>query len=455
MTARPRLLLVYPATHKLGWIKRFQLPSLSLNQVAAATPPEWEVVIIDEVQEEISFDGNYDLVGITAMTHQAVRAYQIADRFRAAGAKVVLGGIHPTVLPDEAAEHADAVVIGEAEPVWADLLDDLLSGCLRPVYRSVPGGDRLEIPWSRRDILSGKKYLTTQTLQASRGCPYDCSFCTVTPYFGRTFRYRDTADILAELRSFEGTLTIFLDDNILGDPLKAKPILAGMAGMGLRWGGQANLRFAEDPEMVRLLADSGCIGIFVGLESADGIHANHPKTSGATPQADLIKRIRDTGVVVEASVIFGFDDHDEGIFERTVRYLERCAPSLPTFHILTPYPGTALFRQYLDEGRMLHTDWQRYDHGQVVFRPRLMSPARLYQGWVDARHEAYRWPAIASRVMQSPGKAVNLMYNILRRGGIYGRDYVIPACDEPSGDRGRPEIASERSKETCAGIAAP
>lgn len=432
MTDSPRLLLIYPATQKLGWVKRFQLPSLSLNQVAASTPPEWQVTIVDEVQETLCYDGQYDLVGITAMTHQALHAYQIADRFRERGIPVVLGGIHPTVMPEEAAAHADAIVIGEAEPVWAELLDDLLAGRMKPFYRSVPTGAKLQIPWARREILAGRKYLTTQTLQASRGCPYDCSFCTVTPYFGNTFRYRDPEDILAELRTYRGKLTIFLDDNILGDLQKAKPILAGMVGMGLRWGGQANLRFAEDPEMVRLLAASGCIGIFVGLESADGVHANHPKTSGRSSQADLIKRIRDTGVVVEASVIFGFDDHDPGIFERTVRFLEKCAPSLPTLHILTPYPGTALFKQYQQEGRMLHTDWQRYDHGQVVYRPRLMTPEQLYKGWVDARHEAYSWSAIASRVLQSPGKTINLMYNILRRGGIYGRDHTESGFYDPS-----------------------
>jgi len=432
MTDQPRLLLVYPATHKLGWVKRFQLPSLSLNQVAAATPTEWQVTIVDEVQESIRYDEHYDLVGITAMTHQALHAYQIADRFRGQGVPVVLGGIHPTVLPDEAAAHADAVVIGEAEPVWGGLLDDFRGGQLKRFYRSIPAGDRLVIPWSRRELLAGRKYLTTQTLQASRGCPYDCSFCTVTPYFGNTFRYRDPEDILAELRTYRGKLTIFLDDNILGDPRKAKPILAGMVGMGLRWGGQANLRFAEDPEMVRLLAASGCVGIFVGLESADGVHANHPKTSGSSSQADLIKRIRDTGVVVEASVIFGFDDHDQGIFERTVRFLEKCAPSLPTMHILTPYPGTALYNQFQQQGRMLHTDWQRYDHGQVVYRPRLMTPEQLYRGWVEARREAYSWSSIAARVLQSPGKSINLMYNILRRGGIYGRDYSVPGFYDPA-----------------------
>jgi radical SAM superfamily enzyme YgiQ (UPF0313 family) len=280
------------------------------------------------------------------------------------------------------------------------------------------------IPWSRRDFLTGRHYLTTQTLQASRGCPYDCPFCTVTPYFGRSFRYRDPEDVLAELRSFDKKLTVFLDDNILGDPVRVKPILSGMAGLGLRWGGQASLRFAEDPELVRLLARSGCIGIFVGLESAVGEHANHPKTGSLSSQADLIKRIRDAGIVVEASMIFGFDDHDESVFETTVRFLERCAPSLPTFHVLTPYPGTVLFQQFQQEGRLLHTDWRRYDHGHVVFRPKRMTPERLYRGWIEARREAYRWPSILSRVMKGPGRITNLAYNVFRRGGIYGPNEI-------------------------------
>ncbi len=416
---KPRLLLVYPATHKLGWVKRFQLPSLSLKQVAAATPQEWEIVLVDEVHEDIPFEGRFDLVGITAMTHQAYRSYEIADRFRAQGVPVVLGGIHPTVLPDEAKAHADAVVVGEVEPVWNQLLDDLLADRLATIYRApVPNNDCLMIPWGRRDIFAGKSYLTTQTLQASRGCPYDCPFCITTNYFGKSFRYRDPEDVLAELRTFEGRLMVFLDDNILGDPARAKPILQGMAGMNLRWGGQGNLRFAEDPEMVKLVADSGCIGIFVGIESATGSNANHAKTGSRCSQIELVKRVRDAGIVLEASMIFGFDDHDESVFEQTIRFLEECKPSLPTFHILTPYPGTALFQQFDMEGRLLHKDWSRYDHGQVVFRPKLISPERLYRGWQEARWEAYRLPAIAGRVMQGKGKMVNLMYNLLRRGGI-------------------------------------
>lgn len=415
---RPRLLLVYPATEKLGWVRRFQLPSLALQQVAAATPPEWEVLLADEVHEEVPFDGAFDLVGITAMTHQAHRAYAIADRFRARGVPVVLGGMHPTVLPDEALGHADAVVVGEAEPVWATLLADLLAGSLARLYKApVPTGDTLVIPWSRRDLFAGRKYLTTQTLQASRGCPYDCPFCVTTNYFGNQFRYRPSEEILAELRTFDRKLTVFLDDNLLGNPGRAVPILEGMADLGLRWGGQTGLRFAEDPELVRLVARSGCIGLFVGIESVSGANAGLAKSQSGSSHKELIRRVQEAGIIVEASFVFGFDDHDESVFEETLRYVEECSPSIPTFHILTPYPGTSLFEQYEQEGRLLHKDWDRYNHNEVVFRPKQMSPERLYRGWVEARQQAYSWSSLLGRVARNPNpRFTNFAYNLLRKG---------------------------------------
>ncbi|BCS54827.1 B12-binding domain-containing radical SAM protein [Geobacter sp. SVR] len=416
--AAPRLLLIYPATHRLGWERHFQLPNHSLQQVAAATPPPWQVTLIDELQDEIPFGTGYDLVGITSMTHQAARAYRIADRFRSLGVPVILGGMHPTVLPEEALEHADAVVIGEAEPVMATLLEDFLAGRLAPFYRStLPAGDLLSVPWARRDILEGKRYLTTQTIQATRGCPYNCDFCTVTPYFGNRFRYRDPADILAQIRSFPRKLVVFLDDNLLGDPHRARPILEGMADMDIRWGSQTSLRFAEDPELLRLVARSGCIGLFVGIESITGAYARIAKSSGRSNQTDLIKRVCDAGIMLEASFVFGFDDHDRSVFERTLAFVRDCSPCVPTFNLLTPYPGTAVFRQFEEQGRLLHRDWSRYNHAEVVFHPRLMSPEQLKAGWQEARREAYRWPPILDRVWKSPGsRLTRLAYNVLRKG---------------------------------------
>lgn len=417
-SAPPRLLLIYPATHKLGWVKYFQLPSLSLQQVAAVTPPNWEVTLVDESQDPIPVGRDFELVGITAMTHQATRAYEIADQFRMEGVPVIMGGMHPTVMPDEALAHADAVVIGEAEPVMAGLLDDFLGNRLGKIYQApIALGDKLVVPWSRREILAGKRYLTTQTIQASRGCPYDCAFCTVTQYFGNRFRYRDATDILAEIRSFPRKLVIFLDDNFLGDPAKARPILEGMAELGIRWGSQTSLRFAEDRELLKLVARSGCIGLFVGVESITGPFSLLAKAAGDSLQADLMKRVRDAGIILETSFIFGFDDHDQGIFEKTLRFVEEYSPSVPTFNLLTPYPGTKLFQQYEQEGRLLHRDWSLYNHSEVVFQPKLMSPEQLYQGWVEARKQAYTWPSLLSRVWKNPGRRfTNLAYNILRKG---------------------------------------
>lgn len=416
--ARPRLLLIYPATHKLGWVKYFQLPSLSLLQVAALAPPNWDVTLVDETLETIPCGSRFDLVGITAMTHQASRAYEIADQFRKEGISVIMGGMHPTVMPEEALSHADAVVIGEAEHVMARLLDDFLDGRLEKTYRApIPQDDKLAVPWSRREILAGKRYITTQTVQTSRGCPYDCAFCTVTQYFGNRFRYRDSADVLAEIRSFPKKLVIFLDDNLLGDPAKARPILEGMSESGIRWGSQTSLRFAEDRELLKLVARSGCIGLFVGIESVTGPFSLLAKSSGQSTQAELMKRIRDAGIILETSLIFGFDDHDPGIFEKTLRFVEECSPSVPTFNLLTPYPGTKLFQQYEQEGRLLHRDWSRYNHSEVVFRPKLMTPEQLYRGWLETRKEAYTWPSILSRVWKNPGRRLtNLAYNILRKG---------------------------------------
>ncbi len=391
--ANPRLLLIYPATHKIGWAKYFQLPSLSLQLVAAVTPPNWEVTLVDECQDPIPCGRNFDLVGITAMTHQSTRAYEIADQFRKDGVPVIMGGTHPTVMPEEALAHADAVVIGEAEPVMGGLLDDFLAGRMAQVYRApIPQDDKLDVPWSRREILAGKRYLTTQTIQASRGCPYDCAFCTVTQYFGNRFRYRDPADILAEIRSFPRKLVIFLDDNLLGDPAKARPILEGMAELGIRWGSQTSLRFAEDRELLKLVARSGCIGLFVGIESVTGSFSLLAKSAGGGGQADLMKRVRDAGIILETSFIFGFDDHDQSIFEKTFRFVEECSPSVPTFNLLTPYPGTKLFQQYEQEGRILHREWDRYNHAEVVFQPKLMSPEQLYRGWLETRKELIPGP---------------------------------------------------------------
>lgn len=385
--------------------------------MAAATPEGWDVTLADEHTEPLPGLEGYDAVGITAMTRQAPRAYELADRFRARRIPVILGGIHPTVLPQEALGHADSVVIGEGEPVWAQVLRDLESGRLARTYQAPePEGDLLRIPPARRDVLEGKRYVTTQVLQASRGCPYDCPFCTVTPYFGRRFRYRPPEEVLAEVSAFRNDLVVFLDDNLLADRARAVPLLNGLTWLGKKWATQTTLRFAEDPELLRLVARSGCLGVFVGVEGVSGEGAALAKSRLKSGASDLVKRIQDAGVLVEASLIFGFDDHDESVFEEAVAFVESCSPCGATFHLLTPYPGTAFHRQFESEGRLLHRDWLRYDTTQVVFRPKRMTPQRLYRGWVEARQAVYAWPSILKRVAQNPHhRFTNFAYNALRK----------------------------------------
>jgi radical SAM superfamily enzyme YgiQ (UPF0313 family) len=386
--------------------------------VAGATPEPWQVALCDETLGPAPEGDDFDLVGITAMTHQAARAYELADGYRRLGIPVVLGGIHPTVLPDEAQGHADAVVTGEAEPVWADLLNDLREGRLAPRYEAPePAGDVLRVPWARRSLLAGKRYLTAQVLQASRGCPYDCPFWTVTPSFGRRFRYRDMEDLLGEVRALPGRLVIFLDDNLFGDMSRALPLVKGLGRLEKSWAAQATLRFAEDRDLLMAVARSGCLGIFVGVESLSGEGARLSKLRTRSGQAELVRRVQDEGILVEVSLIFGFDDHDESVFDEALRFVEECGPCGVTFHVLTPYPGTALFRQFREEGRLLHTDWNHYNHTEVVYRPKRMSPERLTEGWLAARREAYSWRSIASRVGgNSHHRWASLGYNLLRRG---------------------------------------
>ena len=414
----PRLLLINPSTQKLGWIKYFQLPPLALLHVAGATPEPWRVTFCDETLESAPGGEGFALVGITAMTHQAARAYELADGYRAGGARVVLGGIHPTVLPVEAQGHADAVVVGEAEAVWPRLLADLLEGRLARRYDAPePEGDVLKVPRARRSVLAGKRYLTTQALQASRGCPYDCPFCTVTPSFGRRFRYRELEDLLGEVRAFPNRLVVFLDDNLFGDMDRALPLVQGLGRLDKTWATQATLKFAEDRDLLRAVGRSGCLGIFVGVESVSGDGARLSKLRTRSAQADLVRRVQDEGILVEVSLIFGFDDHDESVFDEALRFVEECRPCGVTFHVLTPYPGTAIFRQFQEEGRLLHTDWTRYNHTEVVYRPKRMSPERLREGWLAARREAYSWRSIAARVGGSPNHPwASLGYNLLRRG---------------------------------------
>ncbi len=400
MVSRRRLLLVAPS-QRTG--KRALFPPLSLAVVAGLTPREqWETTIVDEAVEPVDFDAPADLVGITAMTPTAKRAYELAAGFRERGVPVVLGGIHPTALPKEAARHADAVVIGEAEGIWTRVLADARRRRLAPFYRAETRPPLESLPLPRRDLFRPKVYLTTATVQTSRGCPFSCDFCSVTRFFGRSYRCRPVVDLLRELEGLGQKIVLFVDDNIFGAPARAKQLFQSLIPLRLNWVGQSSINIAKNAELLKLAAKSGCRGLFVGLESLLPENLRAAGKSLLNRVADYreaIARIQGHGIGVEGAFIFGFDDDDPGIFERTVEFARKVRLAAAQFGILTPFPGTPLRARLERAERIIDRDWGRYTISNVVFRPLKMTAQALQDGFDWAYRSFYGYPSIVSRLL--------------------------------------------------------
>jgi radical SAM superfamily enzyme YgiQ (UPF0313 family)/anti-anti-sigma regulatory factor len=406
-----RIKLIDPALkeshmeHKEKEVHALWFPRLSLPLVAALTPPEHEVTITDETVDTLDFGEPVDLVGIGAMSTYIPRAYEIADIYRQKGIPVVMGGIHVSLMPEEALRHADAVVVGEAENIWAKVLEDAEKGRMKGIYKSDHPVDFTAIPRPRLDLLKREKYMTANSLQTTRGCPFKCDFCSVTEFFGNTYRFRPVKDVVAEVQElkerFDAKFIAFVDDNIVGSRKYAKALFEALIPLDIKWGSQGSLTMADDDELMKLAQKSGCVSMFVGIESTseETLQAVNKKFNKVEKYEASIKKIHDHGIMINGGFIFGFDTDDEGVFERTVRFVERNRITLPTYHVLTPLPGTKLFHRLKDEGRIFDFDWSKYNSGNVVFQPRLMSPETLQEGYFWAYHETYKLGSIARRVL--------------------------------------------------------
>jgi len=375
-----------------------RFPQASLIYIASLTPEEHQVAIVEEEVQPIDFDASCDLVGITCLTATAPRAYRIADEFRTRGKRVVLGGVHPTVLPEEAHLHADAVVVGEAEPVWAGLLSDAESGGLKPFYRSTPDWRLDDYPLPRRGARSGA-VLDLAPVVTSRGCPYACEFCCVRNVFGRKVRHVSVRRVMEDIEASGSRQVMFLDDNIVGDPTYAEELFDALKGSGIRWVGQASISFMNRERLLEKAAASGCKGLFFGLETVSEERMERMKKGMKTldETAAAVKRITKAGILFHASIVFGFDDDGPDIFDRTLEFLNRSDIASATFNILTPYPGTVLFDKYKAEGRLLTEDWKDYDHCTPTFVPRLMTVNQLMEGRRRVRKGFSSMRGIASR----------------------------------------------------------
>ncbi len=370
---------------------------LPLTIVAALTPPEHSVRIVDENVEPLDFDADCDLVGITFMTALAPRAYEIAGRFRSRGKVVVGGGYHATLCQGDALSHFDALVVGDAEGAWERLLRDLQEGHLQKIYRAAPekecslsdsailgaGSVPLGTPVPRRELLEGnaRHYVTVNAVQAGRGCRHACRYCSVSAFHRQTYRHRTIADVMAELHGLPDGF-IFVDDNIIADRSYAVQLFQAMIPLRKRWVSQCSVLIADDPELLQLARDAGCCGLFIGIESANGTNlaAMNKRFNQSSSYTARLRRIRRAGIGVIAGMIVGMDADDPETFEETLSFLLRTRVDAVQLNILTPLPGTPLYAEMKQDGRVFDRDWSHYDYRHVVFRPVALTPEELQAG---------------------------------------------------------------------------
>ncbi len=405
------LLLIAPLAKQslMGGGFFFRMPSLGLLKIAALTPPDWRVTIVDEKVEPLDLNQEADLVGISTMTTTAQRGYEIADHFRRRGTQVVTGGMHVSCLPEEALAHCDSVVIGEAEALWPALLRDFSAGALKPLYRHEGRLPPLvQLPRPDWELYRAKKYLPVHFVETTRGCPIDCEFCAVSNAFGGSYRNRPHDEVLAELRAlrpFEGIFRLkncvfFVDDNIISNRPYAREFLNRIASLGLHWFGQASMNIANDPEILELCQKSGCVGLFLGFEtlSAETLEAVGKRVNRPHQYLDVVRKIHDHGIGIDGSFVFGFDTDDPGVFDRTLEFVLKARLEVAYFSILTPYPGTRLHRRLAQEGRLSSQDWSLYDGQHVVYRPQTLTPDELMEGYSRVIKEIYSIPSIFRRL---------------------------------------------------------
>jgi len=396
-----KLELIVPATQEnLKRRKKALTPPLGMATVAALTPPEVEVSLTDENVTTVDFEKEVDLVGITALTYTAHRAYQIADTFRARGVKVVMGGIHPSVMPEEASQHVDAVVVGEAEGIWPAVIDDFKENKLRRIYRQDKHPALTSLPIPRRDLYAKDAYYFRNTLWATRGCPYSCSFCSVSTVFGRKYRCRPVDEITKEIETLDRKKIIgFVDDNIAGNAKFAKELFRALIPYKIKWVTQCSVTIASDVELLKLAADSGCIELLIGFESLSpaSLAAVGKKINVVDEYEDVIRKVHAYGIAIHGFFILGLDEDDVDIFERTLHFAQKMRLESAQFAWPVPYPGTALGESMDKAGRIVTKNWSQYE-SNLVFEPKKMSKETLQQKRLWVWRKFYALPSIWRRL---------------------------------------------------------
>jgi radical SAM superfamily enzyme YgiQ (UPF0313 family) len=381
---------------------------VALPLLAACTPEKHTVRLVDELFAPDDPDEPVDLVGISVWTELARRSYQIAQEYRDRGVKVVMGGIHPTMLPEEALQHCDAVVIGEGELIWPKLLDDAEHGNLQPCYRAdeLPCLERLPLP--RRELYPKNKYRSiipfAVGVESSRGCPYDCEFCSVLKVRGHKYRIRPVDEIIKDIGTIGSKYLVFVDDNMALERRSAKELFRRMTPLKRQWISEGNVSLADDPEMLRLMKASGCIGLQIGFETiqresqGEFKKLKHIKMS----YREAVHRFHDAGIAVMGNFVFGLDNDRPESFEKTLEFAVREKLDFAQFRELVPYPGTRLYNRLLKENRLVDPEWwlnpyRNFGDATPAFLPRHMTPEQLMEGLFTISREFYSYSGILKR----------------------------------------------------------
>jgi radical SAM superfamily enzyme YgiQ (UPF0313 family) len=405
--AMPTLLLITTSSDGIRRARRsrfLNFQQITMPYLAARVPLDWQVLHVDEEAEEVDWTLRPDLVAITFHTPSAYHAYDLAARFSSRGVCVAMGGPHVTLLPDEAARHADVIFVGEAEGLWEEFLDGFKAGAYRRVYRRDDAPSLQDAPMARKALLHRHDY-TGGILFATRGCSNRCDFCAIAMMYPHGLRKRPVAEVAAEYASFKGKRIIFWDDNIAADLAYAKELFRAIAPYRKWWSSQASIHAGNDDEFLDAAARSGCKQLFVGLESISQRSMEEVRKgfNRVEEYARIVDRIHAHGIAVQAGIVFGFDHDTPEIFNDTLTFLEDTGIQNATFNILTPYPGTPLFRRLEAQGRILTRDWRKYNgRTNVVFQPKQMSPAELLAGYRYANERFYSLPSVAKRLWRSP-----------------------------------------------------
>ena len=404
--------------------RTFRFSMLSILSVAAATPEDVEIELIDEQVDTVPDTLDADLVGITCMTALAPRAYELAARIRAQGIPVVLGGMHPTLCAEEAVEHADAIVVGDAEDAWPKVIDDVRNGTLKKIYQGEFRRCLDHIKRPPRQLLKAHRYAAAPAVQATRGCPHGCEFCSIAAFNNNTQRYRPIADVLDDVKHIRQRFFIFVDDNLMADREYAAALFKALIPLKKLWITQSTLSVANDPELIKLASKAGCRGIFAGVEtfSQSNLNAAEKSFNKVAEYKKAIRRLHRNGIAVEAGIVLGFDHDTPIVFQDALKQMDDMKIDVAQISIFTPLPGTPGARRM--QSRITDHDWSHYDFHHVVFAPAGMSTSELKAGHDWITREFYRPWRIARRCWRHllrPHGLQTMLYFAAINLAYYGR----------------------------------